>query len=291
MKYAYFIEITIEILTLNQLAKYTYKMAARINYLNNRDIGREVHKSKNSYSSYVSDEYAQYDLIVSSLKKINPAAITQARKNRAARLCYDAWQASLADGRKTKQSEHEIKPRTIPKTDLIFRVMTWDHVPLAPGRKRVPKIKADYHVQVNFPPFQHWKFADDGQLVCVGKSHWVGGMENGMFSVTHGKLTNLLAKQFMLLCERYSRRANWRGYTYVDEMRSQALLQLSHVALQFNEAISDNYFGYYTQCITASFTRILNTEKRNQDIRDDILEMNSMNPSLSRQSKVQDDEE
>jgi len=88
---------------------------------------------------------------------------------------------------------------------------------------------------------------------------------------------------FLKLCERYSSRSNWRGYTYVDEMRGQALLQLSMIGLQFDESKSSNPFAYYTAAITNSFTRILNTEKRNQNIRDDILEMNSLNPSYTRQ--------
>ena len=35
--------------------------------------------------------------------------------------------------------------------------------------------------------------------------------------------------------------------------------------------------------ITNSFTRVLNIEKRNQNIRDDILEMNNYSPSYTRQ--------
>jgi hypothetical protein len=34
-----------------------------------------------------------------------------------------------------------------------------------------------------------------------------------------------------------------------------------------------------------SFTRVLNIEKRNQNIRDDILEMNNYNPSYTRQNE------
>jgi hypothetical protein len=90
---------------------------------------------------------------------------------------------------------------------------------------------------------------------------------------------------FMKLCERYATRSNWRGYTYNDEMRSQALLQLSQIGLQFDESKSQNPFAYYTAAITNSFTRVLNIEKRNQNLRDDILEMNNLNPSYTRQGQ------
>ena len=88
---------------------------------------------------------------------------------------------------------------------------------------------------------------------------------------------------FMMLCQRYSMRSNWRGYTYVDEMRGQALVQLAQIGLQFDESKSNNPFAYYTAAITNSFTRVLNIEKRNQNIRDDILEMNDLAPSFTRQ--------
>jgi hypothetical protein len=66
-------------------------------------------------------------------------------------------------------------------------------------------------------------------------------------------------------------------------MRGQALLQLSQIGLQFDESKSQNPFAYYTAAITNSFTRVLNIEKKMQNIRDDILEMNGLSPSWSRQ--------
>jgi hypothetical protein len=141
------------------------------------------------------------------------------------------------------------------------------------------------HEKVNFPPFQHYKLDDTNTFRCVGKSHWVGGMENGNFSKDHGNITNKLARMYMMLCEKYSMKFNWRGYTYRDEMEASAILQLTYVGLRFNEAKSANPFAYYTAAVNNSFCRVLNTEKRSQNIRDDILEMNGFNPSFSRQMK------
>ena len=74
------------------------------------------------------------------------------------------------------------------------------------------------------------------------------------------------------------------GNTYNDEMRGAALLQLSQIGLQFDESKSANPFSYFTATLTNSFTRILNIEKKNQSIRDDILEANGLTPSFSRQA-------
>jgi hypothetical protein len=140
------------------------------------------------------------------------------------------------------------------------------------------------HVRVNFPPFEHFRLDEEKKLYIVGRSHWRGDLETGEFSKDHGDMTKKLALMFMKLCERYATRSNWRGYTYNEEMRGQALLQLSQIGLQFDESKSQNPFAYYTAAITNSFTRILNIEKKNQNIRDDILEMNGLNPSWTRQN-------
>ena len=258
---------------------------AKVNYLNNRDMLREIHKSKNSFCSYLSDEDSYYDIILPSLSKINRNTIAEAKRNRADRLARMAWEAALKTDSKAKMDAFKLDPKKMVKTDLVFRIMTMDHIPLEPGRKKTPRSKSDHHAKINFPAFQHFRIREDDSTYCVGKSHWKGGLENGYFSKDHGKMTNELAKMFMKLCERYGTRGNWRGYTYNDEMRSQALLQLSQVGLQFDESKSSNPFAYYTATITNSFTRILNIEKRNQSMRDDILEMNGMTPSYTRQTE------
>ena len=274
------------------------------NYLNNKDILKEIHKSKNSYCSYTQPEYADYDIIIPDLKKLNKTNILQGRKNRAERLAKLAHEIATAGGEKRKLDEFEIKLKDIAESDVIFRVMTWEHIPLDDSKKgkkvtawvddeeptgseydEPEEPKSTKYTKCNFPPFQHYKLNDTNKPICVGKSHWIGDLETGAFSKDHGKMTNKLAHMFMKLCERYATRSNWRGYTYNDEMRSQALLQLSQIGLQFDESKSQNPFAYYTAAITNSFTRVLNIEKRSQNLRDDILEMNGLTPSYTRQGQ------
>ena len=253
------------------------------NYLNNRDLLLEIHRSKNSYNSYAKQEYHQYDAIFTSLDEITPVTIEETKKEKAKRLSYEAYEASKERGEKIKQAECEVLPSSITKEELIFRIMTFDHIPDEPGRKRNPKTIADTKVKLNFPPFQHYKFNDEGELICVGKSHWKGGVKTGKFSKDHGQTTNKLALMWLKLVERYATRGNVRGYTYNDEMKGQAILQLTQIGLQFDESKSNNPFAYYTAAVTNSFVRVINIEKRNQNIRDDILEMNDLNPSYTRQ--------
>ena len=282
-----------------------------VNYLNNKDILKEIHESKSTYCYFSKPEYHRYDCIIDlpqePLEKsfehaFTPEMIQLAKETRATRLSLEAG---------VKDS---VSPVSIPVSDLIFRIMTWEHVPVSQKqpRKTVKKktakdifefeegdpdeIFADLedtttkaevddmvHVKVNFPPFQHYKIDETNTMYCVGKSHWTGGLKNGHFSKEHGQITNKLARMYIMMCEKYAMKYNWRGYTYNDEMRNSAILQLTYVGLRFNEAKSANPFAYYTAAITNSFCRVLNTEKRNQNIRDDILELNGLNPSWSRQ--------
>ena len=275
------------------------KAAPRVNYLNNRDILKEIHASKNTYCWYQDrDLDHQYDLILPTVDKINQRTIVEARKTRADRI--------------KRETGNVIDQKKIPNTDLVFRITAWDHIPMAP--KKITKAEAKKrrleeildlddaqeddplaglidepvldmnHVRLNFPPFEHYRIDDAKTPYIVGRSHWRGDLATGEFCREHGAMTRKLATMFMKLCERYATRSNWRGYTYNEEMRGQALLQLSQIGLQFDESKSQNPFAYYTAAITNSFTRILNIEKKNQNIRDDILEINGLNPSWTRQN-------
>jgi hypothetical protein len=229
----------------------------------------------------------------------------EAKAKRTSKMHYDA---AVKAGRKVKQAEFAIDPLSYSDDDIVFRITEFGHVPFAPPKvsKTKPKRKKiiesallveaeetevdvkKKHVKCNFPPFYHYRY-EDGRLIQVGKSHWKGKYKNGEFigefSTKHGYMTEKLAMMFMKLCERYATKGNWRGYTYNDEMRGQALLQLSTVGLQFNEFKSQNPFAYYTAIVNNAFTRVLNIEKRNQVIRDDILEANDLTPSYTRQNE------
>ena len=256
-------------------------MNKRINYLNNKDILAEIAKSKNTFCSYTDPDYAKYDIILPSKDKVNIRTIAEAKRNKAKRLQQEAFEEAKAQNKRVKLAEFAIDYRKIDKYDLVFRIMTFDHVPDEPGRKKNPKTVADTKVKLNFPPFQHFKFNDKDELVCIGKSHWEGGMENGYFNLRHGQATNKLALMWMKLCDRYATRGNVRGYTYNDEMRGQAILQLSQIGLQLRVSIPTILRHIRN---VNSFVRVINIEKRNQNIRDDILEMNNMNPSYTRQA-------
>ena len=88
------------------------------NYLNNRDLLKEIHRSKNSYCSYLNQEDSQYDIILPSIEKINRNSISQARKNRADRITRENWEAAIERGESVKQDQFTVDHKTIEKTSV-----------------------------------------------------------------------------------------------------------------------------------------------------------------------------
>ena len=249
---------------------------AKNNYLNNRDLLAEIHKSKNSYCYYIGEEYAHYDIIIQSVEMITEEIILKAKQNRVDKT-----------NKKRKEEDKNYTPITLDEVldaELVFRVMNDDHIP--DEIKKNKKVKNNplkgKVVKLNFNPFKHFIVTEFG-LKEVGRSHWTNGLENGEFSLNHGRLTDKLALMFVKLVERYSQKGNWRGYTWLDDMRSQAVMHLVETALKFDESKSDNAFSYYTCIVTNSFRGMLNSENKVATIKNKIMIESGYDPSFDYQ--------
>lgn len=255
-------------------------------YLRNEDLLREIHESKKTFSSYLEPQYSDYDVIVEDIQDITEELINRTLQDKVDRINKAERRKLMATGltrHKLEKAHQKITLEDLDPEELVFRLMTFDHIPLEPGRIKNPKKTADHHVRLTFPPFKHFTRKKTGELVEVGRSHWVGGFENGHFEVHKGQINRKLAQMIMLLVNRYGTRFNWRGYSYNEEMRGEAITQLCQVALQFNEARSSNPFAFFTVVASNAFTRVLNNEKKTQNIRDDLMEEAGFTPSNTRQ--------
>ena len=79
-------------------------MIKRKNYLNNRDLLKEIHKSKSTYSSFIEEGDDVYDIILPNVEKINIRTVAQAKRNQADRIQKLAYEEARAEGRKVKQA-------------------------------------------------------------------------------------------------------------------------------------------------------------------------------------------
>lgn len=250
------------------------------NYLNNKDLVKEIHKSKMTYCYIEDQKFTDYDVIID-----NPDILTDPDLFRKTMFIeFDDWIESLLEIREKRLvKEYEEVDPVVTKDDLVIRIMSFSHIPIDTNwpDDKVKKKLSDGYMKVNFPPFTHVIFDGTG-IRTVLKSHHT---QEGAFCTDHGRTTAKLGRMYYLLVEKIGQKSNWRNYSYLDDMKSSALLQLSMVGLQFNESrgIMLNPFAFLTTCVYNTFKRVLNTEKKDRDLRDDLLENSGQAPSMSRQ--------
>ena len=239
------------------MSNFSSRRRKIVNYLSNKELLKEIHRSKSSYCEFVEPKYADYDIIVDSLSVVKGEVLEQAKVNRANRLNEIAGDLLFNEGYSNKEIESELKKTGVKasqfkKENIVVRVLTNEHIPEVKDKK--DKI---IKYPVNFPPFQHFIFQDKA-WVLVGQSHY----KDGKFAAArHGNATRKLALAYLKIVDRYANKGNWRGYSWLDEMKGQAIARLVQSGLSFNEHRSDNPFAYFTTIINNSFTRVLNKEK------------------------------
>lgn len=268
----------------------------RKKYLNNADLLREIHISKMSYCWVLDDAYNMYDYIVFDESEITEELLELATAERIKRLNSStldkirAEHAFTAKKAKEYADEKNLLIHDIPVDEVVIRVITNEHIPFMENTDNEKKVRT------NFEPFKHYIADSTGELYEVARSHWKGDLEDGVFSLTHGRQTNELGKMFIKLAEEISHKPNYRNYTYLDEMMGDARIQLVKNALLFNEsilykkvkpAVQLNPFAYYTSFVNNAFRSVLNSEKNVRNIRDDLLELQGFNPSHTRQIEIE----
>ena len=131
-------------------------------YLRNKDILEEIHKSKNSYSSYLTSTDKDYDIILPNIEKINIRSVAQAKRNRAVKIAKENHAIAVEENTNKKKKprliDFQVNWKKIAKSDLVFRIMSFEHIPLQHGRVKTPKSIADHYEKLPFPPYQHFRF-------------------------------------------------------------------------------------------------------------------------------------
>jgi len=220
-------------------------------HVTNKDLLEAIHECKLNWCDIFDKDCVDYDIIVNTKKDIfSEDIIQQAKETRAKRL--------------------EIDSSSIRFYDLVFRVMTYEHIPLRKKPKNKIKTEADKYTPLNFRPFKHYVIEDmdSKQIREVLRSH----SKDMEFSKTHGDITNKLGKLYDTLVEEYAKQPNWSGYSYIDEMKCDAIVQLVAMGLKFNEAESNNPFAYMTTTMYRSFINTWKREKKVSSVKNQILQ-------------------
>lgn len=93
-----------------------------------------------------------------------------------------------------------------------------------------------------------------------------------------------LYKMFDLLITRISRQSNYSTYTYLEDMKAEAMATIFEKWHKFDENRTNNPFAYFTKTINNAFAQCLNYEKKHRNIRDELLVENGLNPSFTYQN-------
>jgi len=96
-----------------------------------------------------------------------------------------------------------------------------------------------------------------------------------------GKVTDKLIRMIWMIAERYSRKSNFVGYSFREDMVAVAMVNLCNNALKFNPDKSANPFSFYTTAIHNSFLQYMADEKKHRKVRDRLLIESGANPSYN----------
>ena len=113
-------------------------MVAKVKYLNNKDLLKQIHLSKMSFCWIKSPQYDYPDIIINAEDDITDEVILDAKKNKAGKMKDFAYQQAVAGyegpaNKKPRQKDFLVDPEDIADEDVVVRKMTYEHIPLEPG--------------------------------------------------------------------------------------------------------------------------------------------------------------
>jgi hypothetical protein len=122
------------------------------------------------------------------------------------------------------------------------------------------------------------------------KGHYVTNaqlLEEFHVSKAAGKLTDKMAKYLMMVAEKYSCHPWFAGYSFREDMVCAAVVNLCANWHKFNPEKQENPnpFSYYTTACYRSFLSYLDAERKERDIRDELLIEAGANPSFNYQAR------
>lgn len=87
-----------------------------------------------------------------------------------------------------------------------------------------------------------------------------------------GRITEPLGSFIIWLAERRAGRGMYQSRTYNEDMIGHAIMHMTKVVLKFNANKSDNPFAFLVTVTSGAFCNYLNHEKRQEDIKQNMLE-------------------
>ena len=84
-------------------------------------------------------------------------------------------------------------------------------------------------------------------------------------------MPNVIGDQILKIAEGLARRNNFRNYTYIDEMKEDAIYMAVRAVKNFDPTKSSNAFGYFNFVMWRAMTTRIKAEKKENEIKMNLL--------------------
>lgn len=81
------------------------------------------------------------------------------------------------------------------------------------------------------------------------------------------RMPEYLGECFLKIVNNYGNKVNFRNYTYLEDMKAEALLSCIKYAHNFDPEKSQNAFAYFTQVTHTYFLQVMEREKKQAKIK------------------------
>jgi hypothetical protein len=96
------------------------------------------------------------------------------------------------------------------------------------------------------------------------RKNWLASQEQGTPAPV---VPDAIASQFLLLAKKLSTRFNFSGYSWKDDMISDAVISCLRSAHKFNSEVSPNAFGFFNILCWRAFVDVIKIEKEHSYIK------------------------
>jgi hypothetical protein len=116
----------------------------------------------------------------------------------------------------------------------------------------------------------------DNKRFASELTQWISDNKNNGKRINWTEIPTYPAECLMKIVEHFALQGCWRGYSWVDEMKSEAIINLVKGCHNFNINISPNAFAYCSEIVRKSFIYVLDKEKVQSAIKNETINRQSI---------------
>lgn len=116
----------------------------------------------------------------------------------------------------------------------------------------------------------------DNKKFAAELTTWIVSNKNSGKRLYWSEMPRYVAECLMKIVEHFGLQSCWRGYSYLDEMKSEAIINLVKGIHNYNINFSPNAFAYASEIVRKSFLFVLEKEKAQAAIKNETVSRSSI---------------